>query len=200
MRLPVYALHPEPRKIRRAADVLRQGGVIAYPTDTVYGICCRAQDKKAIDRIYRMKRMSREQLLALMCPDLSEIARYAIVDNITYRTLKRAFPGPYCFILKATREVPRMLQSKQKTVGIRVAASEIVQSLLRELDAPLVTSTASWEGEVLVDPAEIDQRFRDLDLVLDAGACERVPSTVVDLSGEDPVVVREGKGPVDGLL
>ncbi len=200
MRLSIYAEHPEPRKIRRAADVLRQGGVIAYPTDTVYGICCRAHDKKAIERVYRMKRMKRTQPLALMCPDLSEIARYAIVDNMTYRTLKRAFPGPYCFVLNATREVPRMLQSKQKTVGIRVPASPVVQALLEELDSPLVTTTASWENEVLIDPAEIDDRFRDLDLVLDAGLAENMPSTVVDLTGDAPKVIREGKGPLEGLL
>lgn len=200
MRLAIYELHPEPRKIRRAADILRDSGVIAYPTDTVYGLCCRAHDKKAIERIYKMKRMDRTQPLALMCPDLSEIARYAIVDNMTYRTLKRAFPGPYCFVLNATREVPRMLQSKQKTVGIRVPASPVVQALLAEVDAPLVTTTASWEGEVLVDPADIDDRFRDLDLVLDAGVADLEPSTVIDLTGAEPKVLREGKGSLDGLL
>ena len=115
--------HPEPRKIRQAVDALEAGEVIAYPTDTVYGLGCDITNKRAVDRLYQIKGMDRSQPLAMICPDLSEIAKYAIVDNQVYRVLKRFLPGPYCFVLEATREVPRMLQSKRKTIGIRVRST-----------------------------------------------------------------------------
>lgn len=199
MRLPIHPEHPEPRKIRRAADALRAGEVIAYPTDTVYGLCCALGEKKAVDRIYQLKRMPKDQPLAVVCPDLADIARFAVVDNQTYRLLKRALPGAYTFILQATREVPRILQSKQKTVGIRVPANPVAQALVRELGMPLVSSSAVFQDEVLQDPDEIDDRFRGLAMVLDAGWGGVDPSTVVDISKGDIDVIREGAGPVDVL-
>lgn len=199
MRLPIHPEHPEPRKIRRAAEALRSGEVIAYPTDTVYGLCCSLGDKKAVDRIYQLKRMPKGQPLALICPDLADIARFAVVDNQTYRLLKRALPGAYTFILQATREVPRILQSKQKTVGIRVPANPVAQALVRELGTPLVSSSAVFQDEVLQDPDEIDDRFRGLAMVLDAGWGGLDPSTVVDISDGDVKVIREGAGPLEVL-
>lgn len=193
--------HPEPRKIRLAAEALEAGEVIAYPTDTVYGLGCDLFNKKAIDRLYQIKQMNRSQQLAFICPDLSDIARYAIVENPTYRILKHCLPGPYCFLLDATREVPRLVQSKRKTVGIRIPKHEVILALTRELGRPIVSTTAKKEdGDVFVDPDEIDTHFHGLALVLDAGAGGTVPTTVVDLSKPEPEIVREGAGPVDVFL
>ncbi len=199
MRLEINRAHPEPRKVARAVQVLREDGVIAYPTDTVYGLGCDITSKKAIERIYRIKRMKPEQPLAFLCPDLGDLAKYAIVDDRTYRLMRRLTPGPYCFILEATREVPRILQMKRKTVGIRVPHDEVALALVRELGNPIVSTTASDDGEAMADPGEIDERFPGLDLVLDGGVGGLVPSTVLDVTGRDIVIVREGAGPIDVL-
>lgn len=201
MLLEVNALHPEPRKIRRAVDALEAGEVIAYPTDTVYGLGCDISSKKAIDRLYAIKGMDRSHPLAFICPDLSEIARYAIVDNQTYRLLKHFLPGPYCFILEATREVPRILQSKRKTIGIRIPNHAVTTSLVRELGRPLISTTAQRSGaEPHVDAREIDDDFKGLSVVIDSGAGGVVPTTVVDLTASPPVVIREGAGPIEELV
>jgi len=196
--LAINPEHPEPRKIRRAVEVLAGGGVIAYPTDTVYGLGCDLTNKHAVERLYAIKGMDRSQPLAFVCPDLSDIARYAIVDNQVYRVLRRFLPGPYTFILEATREVPKLVQMRRKTVGIRVPASEAVRALARELGRPIISTTAARPGEEPhVDPHEIDAAFRGLALVLDGGAGGVVPTTVIDLTRSPPEVVREGAGPVD---
>lgn len=201
MLLQVNPAHPEPRKIQRAVDALLAGEVIAYPTDTVYGLGCDIASKKAVDRLYQIKGMDRSHPLAFVCPDLSEIARYAIVDNQTYRVLRRFLPGPYCFILEATREVPRLLQTKRKTIGIRVPNHEVVRSVVHTLGRPVISTTAQRAGgEPYVDPDEIDEDFPGLGLVLDGGAGGLVPTTVVDLTVHPPVVVREGAGPVDEFI
>jgi tRNA threonylcarbamoyl adenosine modification protein (Sua5/YciO/YrdC/YwlC family) len=198
MMLAVNVAHPEPRKILRTVEVLRAGGVIAYPTDTVYGIGCDLLNKHAIDRLYEIKKMPRSHPLAFVCPDLSDIARYAMVDNTVYRVLRRFFPGPYTFILPATREVPRLVQMPRKTVGIRVPACEVTRALARELGRPIISSTAAPPGEApLVDPREIDAMFRGLALVLDGGAGGTLPTTVIDLTTVPPTIVREGAGPTD---
>jgi tRNA threonylcarbamoyl adenosine modification protein (Sua5/YciO/YrdC/YwlC family) len=143
MLLAIHPDHPEPRKIRRAVEILAEGGVIAYPTDTVYGLGCDLTNKHAVDRLYAIKGMDRSQPLAFVCPDLSDIAHYAVVDNPVYRVLRRFLPGPYTFILQATREVPKLLQMKRKTVGIRVPGLETPRALARELGRPIVSTTAS---------------------------------------------------------
>lgn len=199
MRLEINPEHPEPRKIQRAVEVLRDGGVIAYPTDTVYGIGCDITQKKAVDRVYAIKRMKPDQPLAFICPDLGDLAKYALVDDRTYRLMRRLTPGPYCFILEASREVPRILQMKRKTVGIRVPHNEVALALVRALGNPIVSSTASRDGEALNDPADIDEAFPGLDLILDAGYGGLTPSTVLDVTGADIVVVREGAGATDAL-
>jgi tRNA threonylcarbamoyl adenosine modification protein (Sua5/YciO/YrdC/YwlC family) len=199
MLLEINRAHPEPRKIQKAVDVLNDDGVIAYPTDTVYGLGCDIQSKKAIERIYRIRKMKPDQPLAFICPDLGEIAKYACVSNQAYRLMRRLTPGPYCFILEATREVPRILHMKRKTVGIRIPHDEVALALVRALGRPIVSSTAAVDGDALADPAEIAERFVGVDLVLDGGAGGLVPSTVLDLSGGDVVIVREGAGPVDAL-
>ncbi|MFW6050232.1 MAG: L-threonylcarbamoyladenylate synthase [Myxococcota bacterium] len=200
MKLPIRSEHPEPRKIRQAVAALRQGGVIAYPTDTVYGLGCDIFQKKAVDALYRIKQMPKDHPVAFVCADLSDIARYAMVDNRNYRIMRHLLPGPYCFILPATREVPRVLMMKRRTVGIRVPGHDVAQALVRELGHPIVSSSAIWEGRVLNDPDEIDSRFKRLDMVLDAGLGGLDPSTLVDLTGEAPVIVREGAGPIDDLV
>jgi tRNA threonylcarbamoyl adenosine modification protein (Sua5/YciO/YrdC/YwlC family) len=195
----INAEHPEPRKIARAVASLNAGGVIGYPTDTVYGLGCDLMNKKAIDRLYEIKRMDRTHQVTFVCPDLSEIARYAVVENQHYRILKRYLPGPYCFILEATREVPKLVQSKRKTVGIRVPDHEVIRAICRELGRPVVSTTAIRKGEEEpeVDAREIDMYFPGLDLVLDAGGGGLVPSTVIDLSVSPPQVLRVGAGPAD---
>lgn len=199
MLLSIHPTHPEPRKIQRVVDVLERGGLIAYPTDTVYGLGCDPSNKQAVERLYQVKGMPRTKPLALVCKDLSDIARYAIVENPEYRLLKRALPGAYCFVLKATREVPRMLMTKQKTVGIRVPAHAVPRTIVEALGRPLVSTSAASEDEPLIDPWTIDATFPGLDLVLEADACGALPTTVVDLSSGDVKLVREGAGSLDVL-
>jgi tRNA threonylcarbamoyl adenosine modification protein (Sua5/YciO/YrdC/YwlC family) len=201
MLLEINAEHPEPRKVRRAVEALLAGEVIGYPTDTVYGLGCDISSKKAIDRLYQIKGMDRAHPLAFICPDLSEIARYAAVDNQIYRVLRRFLPGPYCFILEATKEVPRILQTKRKTIGIRVPGHAVVTAVVRELGRPIISTTAQRSGsDPHVDPAEIDEDFKGLGLVIDSGGGGLVPTTVVDLTVSPPEIIREGAGPVDDFV
>jgi tRNA threonylcarbamoyl adenosine modification protein (Sua5/YciO/YrdC/YwlC family) len=197
MLLPIQAEHPDPRKIQRAVDALTDGEVIGYPTDTVYGLGCDLLNKRAVDRLYALKRMPRTQPLAFICPDLADIARYAVVEKPTYRILRHYLPGPYCFILQATREVPKLVLSKRKTIGIRIPNHEVTLGLVRGLGRPLISTTAQLDGgDPFVDPAELDDAFPGLGLVVDAGGGGLVPTTVIDLTTSPPTVLREGAGPV----
>ncbi len=199
--LEINPEHPEPRKVQRAVEVLERGGLLAYPTDTVYGLGCDLMNKGAVERLHQIKATPKGKSLAFICPDLSDIAKYAVVDNWAYRVLRRFLPGPYCFILPATREVPKMALSKQKTVGIRVPDHPVITAVARELGRPIISTTAAPEGEdAFVDPAELRDHFRVLDLVLDGGACGITPTTVVDLSNGAVEIVREGAGPIDDLV
>src|SRR5262245_40011127 len=157
--------------------------------------------KQAVERLYQIKGMRRDKSLAFICPDLSDIARFAIVENAAYRVLRRHLPGPYCFILPATRDVPKIVQTRQKTVGIRIPNHPVTQALVRELGTPLISTTASRPGaEPMVDPWEIDDEFAGLALVLDGGPGGVVPTTVVDLSQGAIDIIREGAGTVDELV
>ncbi|MGF1466224.1 MAG: L-threonylcarbamoyladenylate synthase [Sandaracinaceae bacterium] len=200
-RIVVQPEHPDPRLIRRAVESLRRGGVIAYPTDTVYGLGCSVDEPKSIDRIVEMKRLAKDQPLAFLCPDLGNLARYAVVDDPSYRLMRRLTPGPYVFILRATKEAPRTLHvsKKRKTVGIRVPHHEVALALLRELGTPIVSTSASLDGETYNDPTDIARVFKRIDVLVDAGYGGLEPSTVLDLTGDEVVVVREGAGPVDIL-
>lgn len=201
MLLDIHPDHPEPRKVRAAVEALEAGEVIAYPTDTVYGLGCDLFNKKAIDRLYAIKGMDRRHQLAFICHDLGDIARFAIVEKQEYRILRHFLPGPYCFILLATREVPKLVQSKRKTVGIRVPKHPVMQAITRELGRPVMSTTAQREGEEPhVDPHEIRDAFPGLGLILDGGGGGSVPTTVVDLTTSPPEIVREGAGPVDEFL
>lgn len=197
MQIHVNARHPEPRKIAAAVAALERGDVIAYPTDSVYGLGCDLSSRRGVETLYRMKNMRADQLLSFVCPDLADIARYALVSDSAYRVMRRLLPGPYTFILPATKEVPRILRMKRKTVGVRVPSHPVTLALTRALGRPLVSTSASHAGEYLIDPTEIEDRWHELALVLDADGVGLTPSTVIDLSDGELVVVREGAGRVD---
>jgi tRNA threonylcarbamoyl adenosine modification protein (Sua5/YciO/YrdC/YwlC family) len=195
MLLEINPDNPEPRKIRRAVDALESGEVIAYPTDTVYGLGCDLFNKKAVDRLYQIKGLDRSQKLAFVCRDLGDVSRYAVMHDSVYRILKQYLPGPYCFILEATREVPKIVQSPRKTVGVRIPEHPVALALVRELGRPIISSTAARHGEPSnPDPREIDIEFKGLALVLDAGPGGTTPTTVVDLTGLSPRLLRAGAG------
>jgi tRNA threonylcarbamoyl adenosine modification protein (Sua5/YciO/YrdC/YwlC family) len=195
MLMEINSVTPEPRKIRRAVEALADGGLIAYPTDTVYGIGCDLFNKKAVDKLYQVKGMQRSQQLAFLCADLGEVAKYAILNDYEYRILKRFLPGPYCFILRTTNEVPRIVQTPRKHVGVRIPNHPVPLALVQELGRPIISSTAARPGQPpFIDPKELDLEFRGLDLVLDGGVGGDAPATIIDLTADHPVVVREGAG------
>ncbi|NMB76319.1 MAG: threonylcarbamoyl-AMP synthase [Myxococcales bacterium] len=201
MLIEINPTHPQPRLVRRVVEALAQGAVIAYPTDTVYGIGCDIFSKSGIERIYQLKDRSRKKPLSFVCADLRDISRYAQVSDAAFRIMKRFLPGPYTFILEATKEVPRIMMSKRRTVGIRVPNHPVCLALVRELMHPIISTSANISSEdPLCHPKEIHDKFgKVLDLVIDGGLLPNQPSTVIDLTGEAPYVVREGKGPVDWL-
>ena len=194
----IHPTHPQPRLIKRAVDIVRAGGVIVYPTDSSYALGCHIGDKEAMERIRRIRRVHDNHNFTLVCRDLSEVAQYARVSNADYRLLKANTPGPYTFILPATREVPRRLQHpKRKTIGLRVPDHVVARVLLTELNEPLMSSTLILAGEELPlsDPEEIRRRLEhDVDLVVDGGFCGLEPTTVVELEGGRASVARQGKG------
>jgi tRNA threonylcarbamoyl adenosine modification protein (Sua5/YciO/YrdC/YwlC family) len=197
MLLEINPSTPEPRKIKRAVDAIESGEVIAYPTDTCYGLGCDLFNKKAVDKLYQIKGMDRSQMLAFVCQNLGDVAKYAVVHDRTFRVLRQHLPGPYCFILDATREVPRIVQTPRKTVGVRVPNHAVALALAAELGRPIISSTAARHGETPnPDPREIEMTFRGLALVLDAGAGGVTPTSVIDLTGPEPKVVRAGAGDV----
>ncbi len=202
--LEIHPTHPEPRLIRQAADVLRAGGLIVYPTDSCYALGFHLGDKAPIREIRRIRQTDKAHNFTLVCRDLSEIATYARVDNWHYRMLKAHTPGPYTFILKASRSVPRRLQhERRKTIGIRVPDHPVPLALLAELGEPFMSSTLLLPGDELpmTDPEEMLRRLRnDVELVIDSGSCGVEPTTVVDMTGDFPVVLREGKGPAGDFV
>ncbi|HXQ32288.1 MAG TPA: L-threonylcarbamoyladenylate synthase [Steroidobacteraceae bacterium] len=201
--LELHPKNPQVRLIRRAVAAVRAGGVIVYPTDSCYALGCALGDKAAMERIARIRQTDKAHHFTLVCRDLSEIARYARVENWQYRLLKACTPGPYTFILEATREVPRRLQNpKRRTIGIRVPDHPVPLLLLEELGEPLMSSTLLLPGDPypLTNAREIYGRLRhQVELVLDGGNCGLEPTTVVDLAGPAPVIVRIGKGAVARL-
>lgn len=198
-----FQIHPENpqlRLIRQAVQIVDAGGIVALPTDSSYALVCHLDDKGAVDRLRRIRGVDDRHHLTLLCRDLSEIANYAKVDNRQYRLLKAATPGPYTFILEATREVPRRLSyPSRKTIGLRVPEHAIAHALLQELKQPLLGTTLILPGseQPLNDPEEIrEQLEKQIDLVIDGGSCSLLPTTVVDLSGPAPEILREGRGDV----
>ncbi len=198
--LEIHPESPQARLISRVVDVLRQGGVVVYPTETTYAFGCRVGDKQALERIRQIRRLDDRHNFTLACSDLSDIATYAKVDNQNYRLLKTFTPGPYTFILPATRQVPRILQHpKRKTIGIRVPEHPVTRALLEALGEPLMTTTLLLPGDELPmnEPGLIrDALDNQVDAIIDAGSGGLEPSSVVDLAGESPEVVRVGAGDV----
>ena len=198
-----FAIHPETpqaRLIQRAVSILRGGGVIVYPTDSAYALGCQLGDKKAMERIRRIRALRKDHNFTLVCRDLSELGTYAHVDNSTYRLLRHATPGPYTFVLEATREVPkRLVQPKRKTIGLRVPDHPISQALLHALNEPLMSATLIMPDDEypMTDPYDIrDCLEQEVELVIDGGFCGLEATSVVDLSGPAPVVMRAGVGDI----
>ncbi len=194
----IHPDNPQARLIRQAVDIVREGGVLVYPTDSAYALGCRIGDKDAVDRIRQIRRLDDRHNFTLVCRDLSEIATYARVDNAAYRLLRHCTPGPYTFILKATSEVPRrLMHPKRKTVGLRVPDNRIAAALLEDLGEPLMSVTLIMPGDELplIDPYDIRETLEhQVDLVIDGGYCGMEATTVVDLADEVPIVLRAGKG------
>lgn len=200
----VHPVNPQPRLLAQVAVRLRQGAVIAYPTDSCYALGCHLDDREAADRLRRIRGSDRAHQFTLVCRDLSEIATYARVDNWQFRLLRQLTPGPYTFILRATKELPRRVaHEKRKTIGIRVPKHPVTQALLTTLGEPLISCTLLLPGEdyPVNDPAEHRERLlREVDVVVDAGNCGIEPTTVIDITEDPPQLLRRGKGPVEGLF
>ena len=199
----LFELHPtdpQPRRVAAIVDIIRGGGLIAYPTDSSYAFGCHIGDKRAMDRIRRIRRTDKKHNFTLVCSDLSEISVYARVDNWAYRLIKGLTPGPYTFILPATRELPKRLQNpKRRTIGIRVPDHPVVHALLETLGEPIMSSTLTLPGDELplTDPMEIEERIgHQIDAIVDAGPTGIEPTSVLDLTGGAVEVLREGRGDV----
>lgn len=198
MLLEIDPRHPQPRLIAKVADILRNGGLIAYPTDTTYGIGCSIFNKKGVERIYQIKQREKKKPFSFICADLSDATRYARVSNFAFNILKRRLPGPYTFVLEATRVVPDLLVTKQKTVGIRIPDNPICLAIVKELGHPIVTTSANLSGEEPIgDPLQIERELgKQLDLVVDGGLLPADVSSVVSLIDDVSEVLRRGVGDV----
>lgn len=192
----IHPTHPQKRLVRQAAEIVRTGGVIAYPTDSCYALGCDRGNTRAVERLRRIRGLDERHHLTLMCRDLAEMAKYAVVDDVQFRLIKSVTPGSYTFILRARREVPRRL-TRRKTIGVRVPGHAVAHALLAELGQPMLSATLILPGDAtpLSDAQEFRSRLeRQLELIIEAGPCGTEPSTVIDLSADAPRVLREGKG------
>jgi tRNA threonylcarbamoyl adenosine modification protein (Sua5/YciO/YrdC/YwlC family) len=202
MYFSINSQNPQMRLIRKATEILQDGGIIIYPTDTVYGMGCDLYNKKGIEKIYEIKRRSKKQPLSFVCADLKDISRYARVSDYAYKTMKRLLPGPYTFILEASRLVPKIILPKRHTTGIRVPDNQICLSLVGELGHPIISTSVTVEdGEVLSNPLEIRERFEHrVDCIIDGGILVSEPSSVISLVDDSIEIVRVGKGDVSTLI
>jgi tRNA threonylcarbamoyl adenosine modification protein (Sua5/YciO/YrdC/YwlC family) len=202
--LEIHPKDPQSRLVRQAVEIIRGGGIVVYPTDSCYALGCHIGDKAAMERLARIRQTDKHHHFTLVCRDLSEIAHYAKVNNQQYRLLKLYTPGPYTFILPASRETPKRLQNeKRRSIGIRVPDHLVAQALLTELNEPIMSSTLLLPGDELplTDAREIQERLEHLvDAVIDGGNCGLEPTTVIDLAGPVPLVARQGKGVVSALV
>jgi tRNA threonylcarbamoyl adenosine modification protein (Sua5/YciO/YrdC/YwlC family) len=198
MIITINPKNPQSRLIRKVVEVLEGGGVIGYPTDTIYGVGCDLFKPEAIRKIHRLKRLEAKKPLSFICSDLKDISQYAYVSNYAYKMMKRLLPGAYTFVLKATKLVPKIAMTKQNTVGIRIPDNKICLALVKELGHPIISSSVYKPDEGLYnDPAEIEERFgKQLDLVIDGGVIVAEHSSIIDLTGDSPRVIRRGKGNV----
>ena len=196
MIITINPQNPQLRLIKKVTEVLREGGVIAYPTDTIYGLGCDLYRKDGQQKIRQLKKHLKSKRLSIICADLKEISKYAFVPNYAYRIMRHLVPGAYTFILQATKLVPKIMLTNQKSIGIRVPDNAISQALLTELGHPIITTSVTKPDESLYNhPEEIDQMYgKALDMVIDGGSIVAEHSSIVDLTGDEPVVVRKGKG------
>jgi len=201
MILTINPRNPQVRLIRKVVEVLQKGGVIGYPTDTIYGVGCDLFNPEAVRKIHRLKKTQKNKPLSFICSDLKDISQYAHVSNQAYKTMKRLLPGPYTVILKATKLVPKIALTKQNTVGIRIPLNKICLALVKELGHPIISTSVYKPDEGLYnDPTEIEDRFgKQLDLVIDGGGIVAEHSSILDLSGDYPEVIRKGKGDVSSF-
>jgi tRNA threonylcarbamoyl adenosine modification protein (Sua5/YciO/YrdC/YwlC family) len=202
-----FAIHPEnpqSRLVRQACEIIRGGGVVVYPTDSAYALGCHIGDKQALEAIRRIRKLDDDHNFTLVCRDLSELGTYARVDNAAYRLLKHATPGPFTFIMEATKEVPRrLLHPKRKSIGLRVPDNLIAQALLAELGEPLMSVTLIMPGDAypMIDPYDIRETLEHhVDLVIDGGYCGMEPTSVIDLTGDAPTIIREGLGDISEFV
>ncbi|KFZ44620.1 translation factor Sua5 [Smithella sp. SC_K08D17] len=202
MLLSINGQNPQMRLIKKAVDILRDGGIIIYPTDTVYGLGCDLSNKKGIEKIYELKKRNRKQPLSFVCSDLKHISEYAKVTDYAYKTMKRLLPGAYTFILEASRLVPKIILPKRSTTGIRVPDNQICLSLVKELGQPIIsTSVKTDQGETLGDPSVIKEYFgRVVDLIIDGGIIMPQPSSVISLVDDNIEIIRIGKGDISAFL
>lgn len=194
----IHPTHPQTRLVRRASEIVAQGGLIAYPTDSCYALGCHLGDVRALTRLRRVRALDERHHLTLMCSDLAQVASFALVNNAQYRLIKAATPGSFTFILRARRELPRrLLHARRKTIGVRIPSHPVARALVAELGEPMLSATLHLPQDPapLSEPQEIRARLEhDVDLVVDAGSCGTEPTTVVDLTGDAPVVLRRGRG------
>ncbi|SLM32990.1 conserved hypothetical protein [Desulfamplus magnetovallimortis] len=190
--------NPQPRLISKIVEILKNGGIIAYPTDTFYGLGCDIMNKKAIEHIYLLKNRDKKQPFSFICADLKHISEYAKVSNFAYRNMKRMLPGPYTVILPGSKMVPKMMLTKRKTAGIRVPNNNIVLAIARELGHPILSTSATDDsGEIFSEPSFIDDHFgTNLDAVIDGGPVPGVPSSVISLIDDEPEIIRQGAGDI----
>lgn len=202
MLISINSQNPQMRLIKKAVEILKQGGLVIYPTDTVYGLGCALSNKKGIERIYAIKRQNKKQPFSFICADLKDISTYARVSDSAYKTMKHFLPGPYTFILEASRLVPKIILPKRKTTGIRVPDNAICLALVRELGEPVISSSVKNEqDEFISDPRIIEEKFRhQVDMVIDGGILALEPSSVISLIEDQPEVIRTGKGDVTAFL
>jgi tRNA threonylcarbamoyl adenosine modification protein (Sua5/YciO/YrdC/YwlC family) len=201
MLLNINSKNPQLRLIKQAVRVLNDGGIIIYPTDTAYGLGCDLFNRRGIEKIYEIKRSSKKQPFSIVCADLSDISNYAVVSNYAYKIMKRLLPGPYTFVLEASRLVPKILMPKRKTVGIRVPDNRIWLTLVGEFGRPIISTTVTTEaGEIMVDPLEMEEKLnRHVDLFISEGIIATELSSVVSLVDDVPEVIRVGGGDVSAF-
>jgi len=202
MLLKINPNYPQPRLITKVVEILKDGGIIVYPTDTTYGLGCNIFNKKAIEKIYLIKRMSKHKPLSFICSNFTEVSKFAKVSKKAYRIMRHLLPGPYTFILPATNEVPKLMLSRFKTVGIRIPDNKICLAIVKELQSPIVNTTVTMGDEVILyDPVEMQEKLgRLVDVIIDGGITVSDPSSVIDLTGESPTVLRKGKGDVSMFM
>ena len=193
-------INPQKRHIQRVVEALTEGKLVSYPTDTTYGIGCDLLNKRAIEKIYALKKRDRRKPVSILCSDLKELSQYGVISNSAYRFLRRLLPGPYTFILPATPLVPKVMLTPQRMVGARIPDCPIVRDVVEGLGRPLISTSATVEdGTILNDPEEIERRFRGkIDIVI-AEACPGEPSSIIDLTGDEPVLIRRGLGDLSWL-